>query len=39
MYKWVRANKRPSGEEVTPFGARTKAYWAKWKTLEMRDNI
>ena len=39
LYKWVQENKRPSGEEITPFWARTKAYWAQWKTLEMRDNI
>ena len=39
VYEWVHKNKRPSGEEVSPFGAQTKVYWAQWKTLEMRDNI
>ena len=39
VYGWVRVNKRPSREEVAPFGARTKAYCAQWKTLAMRDNI
>ena len=39
VYEWVRMDKRPNGEEVTPFGARTKVYWAQWKTLAMRDNI
>ena len=39
VYEWVRVGKRPSGEEVTPFRTQTKAYWAHWKTLAMRDNI
>ena len=39
VYKWVQENRRPSGEEIAPLGARTKAYWAQWKTLEMRENI
>ena len=39
VYEWVRVDKRPNGEEVTSFGARTKAYWAQWKTLAMRYNI
>ena len=31
--------KRPSGEEVTPLGLQTKAYWAHWKALELKNNI